>query len=468
MAHLSQLTLPFLIAPAQRGRRVERVSKLIAMASLAVVCGAIYACAVVARDIESAFTQKAAAGTALYVDSVVEPLVQELATRASLSTESRQALERRVASLSPGKPIVAFKLWADDRMVFSTSQTTGEQRPAPPSLCNRILRGEVVAKIVHASADPALAAVVPLLEILAPIRQTGTHRIIALAATSVLAGDLVRETRAAQYASYVIIASAAFALVLALFNMTGRLQRRIGELALQQSADAHLRKRLCRANGRVFELNQRNLRRVGRDLHAGPLQLAALALLKVDALSQPANQTSSITSDRASDIAAMRKALTQCLHQIRAVSASLTPSELDDLTLPETIKTAICLHEMRTASPVTCEFRDLPQSAPSALKACAYQFVSHSLSKASQQCARHSEVHARATEQENFEIELRCDMERSKQVGWLIEDSEHQRVRRRIEALGGNLLVEVEAEQHLRITARFGLGAQQAVPVSVA
>src|SRR5262249_48364370 len=173
----------------------------------------------------------------------------------------------------------------------------------------------------HTSADPAPAAVVPLLEIFAPIRQTGTHRIIALAATSVSALELVREARAAQYASYVIIASAAFALVLALFNLTDRLQRRIGELALQESADAHLRKRLCRANERVFELNQRNLRRVGRDLHAGPLQLAALALLKVDSLSQSADQASSIAADRASDIAAMRKALTQCQHQIRAVSA---------------------------------------------------------------------------------------------------------------------------------------------------
>jgi hypothetical protein len=457
MAHLFQLTLPFPIAPRQRRPRLERASKLVAMASFAVICGAIYACTIVASDIESAFTQKAAAGAALYMGSVVEPLAQELATRSSLSTENREALERRLASLSPGKPIVAFNLWRDDSIVFSTKEKNADPRSPPSNLRDRMLRGEVVAKIAHGGTDAAQAALVPLLEILVPIRQTGTHRIIAFAATSVLAQELVRETRAAQYASYVIIASAAFVLVLALFNLTGRLRRRIGELALQESADAHFRKRLCRANGRVFELNQRNLRRIGRDLHGGPLQLAALALLKVDALSQPADQANSIASDRVSDIAAMRKALTQCLHQIRAVSASLAPSELDDLSFPETIRTAICLHELRTARPVTCDLRDLPQSAPNALKACAYQFVSHGLSKASQQSARCSEVYARATEQENLEIELRCEMERSKQVAWLTEDIEHRRVRRHIEALGGNLLVETEAEQHLRITARFGL-----------
>ena len=82
--------------------------------------------------------------------------------------------------------------------------------------------------------------------------------------------------------------------------------------------------------------------RVGKELHAGPLQLAALALLKVDALSQPPGQLSQMSTQRASDIEAMRKALTQCLRQIRALSASLAPSELAGLSFAETLGTAIC------------------------------------------------------------------------------------------------------------------------------
>src|SRR5262245_26564186 len=132
MAQLLQLTLPFLVAPPQRGRRLERASKLIAIAAFAVVSGAIYACTIVASDIESAFTQRVAAGTALYVDNVVEPLVQELATQASLSTENQQALERRLAALSPSKPIVAFKLWTAAGLVFRSDQKTADQ-PSPPS-----------------------------------------------------------------------------------------------------------------------------------------------------------------------------------------------------------------------------------------------------------------------------------------------------------------------------------------------
>ena len=466
MSHPFQMTLPFLVEPRRRGQGLDRASKLIVVAAFAVLCGAVYACTLVASQIESAFTHKAAAGTALYVDSVVEPLVQDLVTQSSLSSEKREALERRLTSLPPGKSIVAFDLWMGDNIVFSTKPKNALHRSPPRNLRDRILRGEVVANIAQRGADAGQALFVPVLEILAPIRQTGTRRIIALADTSELAVELVRETRAAQYASYVVIASAALALVLALFDLIGRLQRRIGELALQQTADALFRRRLCRANGRLFELNQRNLRRVGRDLHAGPLQLAALALLKVDALSQPGDQASSVAQDRANDIAAMRKALTQCLLQIRAVSASLAPSELEDLSFPETIKTAICLHELRTASPVAYEFRDLPVSAPNSLKACAYQFISHGLSKTSQQSAGKSEVHVRATEQEDLEIELRCEIERSKPAAWLTDDMEHQRLRRHIEALGGNLRVHTEAERYLRITATFGRGRAAPAPAA--
>ena len=440
------------------------------MASCAVVCGAIYACTIVASDIESAFTQRQRPARRC-IWSVVERLVQELATRSSLSTENRDALERRLASLSPGKPIVAFTLWKGDSIVFSTKQKNADSRSPPGNLRHRMLRGEVVAKIAHGGAEAAQAAIVPLLEILAPIRQTG--RIVSSRSplrdlgAGAGAGNTrcpVRELR--HHRQRCLYARAC---ALQSDRPPAKAHR---ELALQGSADAHFRKRLCRANGRVFELNQRNMRRIGRDLHAGPLQLAALALLKVDLLSQPADEPSSIASDRASDIVAMRKALTQCLHQIRAVSASLAPSELHDLSLPETIRTAICLHDLRTARPVTCDLRDLPTGAPNTLKGCAYQFVSYGLSKASQQSARCSEVHARATEQDNLEIELRCEMERSKTGGLANRGC---RTSARAAAYRG--IGWKPAGQTLRpssicgITARFGLarvGAQRAVPASAA
>jgi len=65
-------------------------------------------------------------------------------------------------------------------------------------------------------------------------------------------------------------------------------------------------------------------------LHAGPLQLAALALLKVDALSEPAGGAGRLASERLKDISAIRKAVEECLNQIRDLSASLTPTEAQE------------------------------------------------------------------------------------------------------------------------------------------
>jgi signal transduction histidine kinase len=454
-----RMTLPLLAEPRHWWHSLERTSKVMGAVCAVVVCGAVYACSVVASHIEAAFTQKAAASTALYMDSFVEPLVQELAASNTLSIENRQALEHLVSPLAMVKPIVALRIWLGDHLVFSNPRASVGETLPPPTIRDRALNGEVVANFAQ-TAEDALAlpgASAPILEIYAPIRQTGSNRVIALAATSELAVELSRETRAAQYSSYVVIASAASTLLLVLFNLTASLQKRIGELSLQQAADERFRKRVCRANGRVFEINERNLRRVGRQLHAGPLQLAALALLKVDSLSEPAADMDDVGSERANDIDAIRKALRECLQQIRDLSASLAPAELDGLCLAETIKKAVRLHELRTLSEVACDLRDLPQRTTEALNACAYQFVSQGLSHALQH-GTGAELEVRATGSETLEIELCYEVQRARQVARLAHDVDlaHENLRQRIEALGGSLLVHSEADRHLRISARFG------------
>ena len=95
------------------------------------MCGAIYVCSFVASHIEQAFGHKAAASAALYMDGFVEPLVQELGAKASLSSENRQALERLLSPTSIGKPIVAFRIWIGDRVAFSNpSEIVGRLFPA--------------------------------------------------------------------------------------------------------------------------------------------------------------------------------------------------------------------------------------------------------------------------------------------------------------------------------------------------
>jgi hypothetical protein len=458
---LPRIASPLLLPVWDWWQRLERARKLTGLVSVVVVCGVVYVCSVVASHIEEAFGHKVAASTALYMDSFIEPHVQELTSNPSLSMENRQALERLLSPASIGKPVVAFRIWVGDRVVFSNHSEIIGKRFAPTSSRDRAFQGDVVAKFELDSDDDAQerALRAPILEIYAPIRQTGTNRIIALAETSELAVDLNREIRAAQYASYVVIASAALGLLLVLFNLTGGLQNRIGELSKQQAADEQFRRRVCRANGRVFEINERNLRRVGRELHAGPLQLAALALLKLDSLCDTPGGLDASSLSRANDIDIIRKALKECLSQIRHVSAGLAPSELQSLSLPEAISTAVCLHELRTATVVSCDFRDLPQDAPYPLKACLYQFVEQGLNGAFQHTAG-GDVHVCAQSNgKTLNVELRYEAELSRPLPWLKDDFESggDNVRHHIEALGGTVLVRSLSEQQLCIAASFGL-----------
>src|SRR5262249_49437612 len=151
---------------------------------------------------------------------------------------------------------------------------------------NRAFAGDLIASFgLEGDDDEGERALrVPILEIYAPVRQTGTNKIIALAETSELAGDLMNDIRTAQYISYAVLGSASIGLILVLVSLTGGLQSQIGELARRQKEGESFQRRVCSANRRVLEINERNLRRIGEELYSGPLQLVAFAQLKLDAL----------------------------------------------------------------------------------------------------------------------------------------------------------------------------------------
>ena len=207
---LPQSALPFVLAIIQWWRGRSRAHKLTTSVSLAIVLATVTACLVVAQYIQELLCNRAAASTALYMDSVVVPLVQELAVKPSLSEQNRAALEQLMSPASSGKPVVAFRIWLADRIVFSTRrELVGRQFPTTPTR-NRAYEGDVVASLGldGDDEDDERALEVPILEIYAPVRQTGTNKIIALAETSELAVGLMKEIRAAQYTSYAVLATA--------------------------------------------------------------------------------------------------------------------------------------------------------------------------------------------------------------------------------------------------------------------
>ena len=249
-----------------------------------------------------------------------------------------------------------------------------------------------------------------------------------------------------------MLTSGAIGLILVLFSLTGGLQRQIGELAQQQVQDKLFNSRVCRANRRVLEINEKNLRRVGEELYAGPLQLVAFAQLRLDALREAPDNLGE-------EVEAISAALKECMTQIREVSTGLTPSDLRALSLAKVISTAICLHEARTATTVSCEFRDLPHDAPFTLKSCLYQFIEQTLGNIFRHSAASAKVHVYAKcEGDKLDVELVC---RLQPLGSRLADAIEtggESVRHRIEALGGVLSAQSHSDQHVSVIASFWIG----------
>lgn len=111
-----------------------------------------------------------------------------------------------------------------------------------------------------------------------------------------------------------------------------------------------LDERVRKAAARTTEINEKMLRRIGHDLHDGPAQDLALALLRIDAL-----RDASGNPDSADDFAIVKSALESSLREIRAISAGLRLPELQPLTLVEVATKAVRDHERKTGSDVTLE-----------------------------------------------------------------------------------------------------------------
>src|SRR5262249_40984015 len=141
---LSDVAWPVVASVGQWWRDLGRARKLTAALSIGIICATIYAGSVLGQHIQELFANKAGASTALHMDSVVEPLVQELVAKPSLSDQTRAALERLMSPASSGKPVVAFRVWVHDRIVFSSRGELVGKQFAPSPIRERAFAGEVV------------------------------------------------------------------------------------------------------------------------------------------------------------------------------------------------------------------------------------------------------------------------------------------------------------------------------------
>jgi signal transduction histidine kinase len=431
----------------------------------------------IGNEIKAGVAHRTGATTALYVDSFVAPLLQELGNASAPSPQNMEQLSKLLQDTPMGKQIVSFKVWnPSGRVLFSTDQEiVGKTFPMEEGL-SRAIRGEVSSTISQLQKDENVserAVSSELLETYSPVRLSGTNKVIAVAEFYQTVDTLNQEAALAQRRSWLVVGSATLIIYLLLAGFVRRasntielqrtmLNNQISRLTELLSQNKELHDRVRRAAGSVATLNERFLRRIGSELHDGPSQDLGLVLLKLDALigRSEQSQAAPVFIDELSGI---QSSLENAQKEIRAISTGLSLPQLAELSLRETVIRAVRAHERRTGSRVKLDLDPLPGQAALPVKITVYRVLQESLNNAYR--------HAGGTDQQ---IRVFMDgallaIEVSDQgPGFVIQRlaaiNGHlglAGMRERVESLGGYFSVKSEIGKGTQVMARLALQVEE-------
>jgi signal transduction histidine kinase len=382
---------------ALKGRQLSLARQFAIAGSVVLLAGMVAIGVWVTKQIEDGVTRNTGTSTALYVDSFVAPLVQELVQRDTLSSQARAELDGLVEKAGFGKRIVSIKIWKPGGLIAYASRASiiGKVFPSTPNR-ERAWAGEVTAELdTLIDEEDALerAAGLVLLEIYSPLRENRTGRIIAVAEFYETAAALKQHLFWTKLQSWLVVAAVTLCMLGLLFGIVLRgsrtiekqrhaLEQRVSDLSRLLAQNEELRNRVQRASRRTTEMNERYLRRLSADIHDGPAQLLAVASLRLDALKPLVTNVAESTSGERSDLEIVRESVTGALSELRDVCAGLILPELDDLGPVAILRNVAQAHERRTGTIVGLAIDSVPDDLPKSMKICVYRFVEEALNNA--------------------------------------------------------------------------------------
>lgn len=352
--------------------------------------------------------QNAAASGALFMDSYIAPLVQELATTSDISPQNRLALDRALKLAAISNRVSGIKIWrTDSTVVYSNWAETVGQKYTPTPSFKRAMSGVISAEFEghhHETGGPEHTLAKPLLEIYSPVRELNSGRIIAVSEFYEAGGALKSELRRAEGLSWLVVGLVTAAMMAALSGIVSRgsatiteqrsrLEAQVAELKSLLAENAELSQRIQSAYGRTASMNERFLRRVGADLHDGPAQLLSLALLRLDGLAplvdgssgtarSDVQPTRSVDQAAVKDFERIRSSLSDALKELRQISGGLALPELVGASLSDVVGIAVRAHERKTDTKVQIDIDATGALVPNELKICIYRCVQEGLNNA--------------------------------------------------------------------------------------
>jgi len=353
----------------------------------------------VGKQIETGVIHRTGATTALYVDSFVAPIIQELGQSNELLPDQVKKLSKLLQDTPMGHQIVAFKVWdTRGKLLYSTDPNAiGKSFPMHEGMLRARL-GEVDSEVsfLQEEENAQLGATYEkLLETYSPVWSNGTNKIIAVAEFYQSTEGLDREISVLKRSSWLVVGLAILVMYLLLSGFVRKasdtitqqqaeLGRKVSQLTELLLQNRELHERVRRAAASVALLNESHLRRIGSEIHDGPAQDLGLSLLKLDAVVGwiEAHPQEQFDQGMLAQLNEVEAALQNALKEMRGIATGLSLPQLTDLSLAETVIRVVRAHERRTGTQVALELESIPEQVALPLKITIYRLIQEALNNA--------------------------------------------------------------------------------------
>lgn len=351
----------------------------------------------VGKTIERGVVNRMGGVTSLYVDSFIAPHLQPLLHSDALDGTQQAALDALLTETPLGQRIVAFKIWdRAGRVLYSTNPAIiGRKFPIGEGLASA-LAGIVHSEISDLSQQEnefEYSKWSRLIETYSPVHADQLGTVLAAAEFYQATDELNGEIRAAQVRSWMVVAAAMLTMYLMIFGLVRRgsmtidaqrrqLSDKVNELSVLVTQNAGLHDKVRRAAVRTTALNERFLRRISADLHDGPGQDLALALMRFESVAHICGNCSTAGRPECSpseDFHAIHSALQSALSDLRSISLGLQLPEIDKLSSNEIAGRAVRDFERKTGAAVTLTTASEPSELSLPVKITLYRLIQESL-----------------------------------------------------------------------------------------
>lgn len=409
--------------------------------------------------IEDAVIRNAGATTALYVDSVIAPLLPDMQTEKMLDEGSAQALDEALTQGALGKRLVSFKLWrGDGTVLYSNEKSVIGTKFAVNDKLRQAFAGSLTARYEVAS-DPESAEErmlgKPLMEIYNPVLQPWSGQPVAVLEfyeTAEGLGDSLARARIWSWASVACLtATFFFALSALVFRGSRLIERQRSDLRDQLvklssllAENKTLQRRLQNASERAAALNESFLRKVGADLHDGPVQHIAYASLRLD--SDLLVEGHAESDARQKELSWIQSSLAEAMTEIRTICRGLMLPQIENSTFEDIIERVVEAHQGRTKTKVDVEMETDDSEISNAVRICTYRFVQEALNNAYRHGGGASQSVKAELKAGRIRIEVHDDGS-----GFDLSDVRPTSIglaglRERVESLGGKFEISSDAE----------------------